>query len=96
MAKKKLTLLAPALASPEKAKKYQDLIDKRNTTDYMCYMALKRIVQEIGIGNLTRVWMDATGFSVENVQYRIDGIQEAIKNREDINDQAIRVLAGRD
>jgi hypothetical protein len=88
-------LLAPGLASPEKMKKYQTLIDKRNTADYKCYMILRRLVQEIGVGNLTKIWADATGFSVENVQTRINDVQEAIRHREDINDQALSVLAGR-
>ena len=93
---KKLTLLMPGLEDPEKLKKFQDLVLERNKADYDCYMLLEDLLRKIGGVALKKAFIKSTGFNDAEGDRFVKNINDTIGKREDLNDKALRVLAGRD
>ena len=89
-------MLIPALENPEKVKKFEELVNKRNNADYKCFMLLKQLFERVSESGLAKAYKAATGFDLDDVDYFITDIREAINRREQINDQVMRVIAGRD
>lgn len=81
---------APALEDPIQAEKIMRVIEKRNFQDYQCYLILKEM-QDKGLLMTTEY---LTPPDMSDAAELGDRAMEALKERIDLNDQFLKMMAG--